>query len=158
MRIIFLLSFILITRICYSQQRDVYIFYEPNPNISIIKSQDSSSHLEIYQLNLSSANPITELSVDKDGKLSKKVTVNGGPVNVLRLRYDNLKGDNPPQQILRSKMINTLTVNEVLTADYNNLIKVLKTFENVYIVDVSKFVKGAYLVKRVSIEPALDKL
>ncbi len=147
-KIISFLFAVFIAATCLSQE-NIYVIIKQHPDIRHFEYRSDSIQHDQYHIKLSPQINKIEFSI-KNGKLHKYSEMRAYNRTSFDFTYQNLNGNNEPILIRKDSLQNKITYEEMLLAkDYRNLLKTLRSFKNVYLIDEASFIDGYYIAKKI---------
>lgn len=148
-KIISIVFIVINSALCFSQDNVYLIIKEESPRIRIFRYTSDSIQNNQYIISLYIDKSRIKYSIE-DGLLRKSTDYKWTDDQGLNLIYQNTKGDNNPILVLKDTIKNTIRYDEMIRAEnYQNLLKVLKEFKNVYIIEEESFYDGFYIAKKI---------
>ena|SRR5690554_3173933 len=136
---------------CFSQE-NIFLIVKESPSIKIFAYKTDSIQHNQYIISLFMSKSTIEYSVQKGmlKKVRKNNRTSEREEQRLNLIYQNTNGDNNPILVLKDTIKNTINYDEMVKAEnYQNLLKVLKEFTNVYVIEEESFYDGFYIAKKI---------
>src|SRR5690554_5539183 len=139
---------IFITSICLSQE-NVYVILTEHPDIRHFAYKSDTIQHDQYHIKLSPQINKIEFSI-KNGKLHKYSEMRAYNRTSFDFTYQNINGNNNPILVKKDYLQNKITYEEMILAkDYRNLLEILRSFKNVYLIDEASFFDGCYVAKKI---------
>lgn len=133
---------------CFSQE-NIYLIIKESPNVKIFTYKSDSIQHNQYIISLYVDKSKIKYSIE-DGILRKSIDFQWTDDQRLNLIYQNTNGDNNPILVRKDTIKNTIRYDQMIKAEsYQNLLKVLKEFKNVYIIEEESFYDGFYIAKKI---------
>lgn len=135
--------------LCLSQE-NIYLIIEYTPKIKIFKVETDTLNYNLYKIPLYVDKKKITYSTKND-RLYKMINLPSGTSYILNLTYQNTNGDNNPILVRKDTINNTVRYDEMLKAEsFQNLLEVIKKFNNIYVIEEESFFDGYYMAKKVS--------
>lgn len=146
-KIVLIVFIIINSSSCFSQE-NIYLIIKESPNVKIFRYQTDSIQNNQYIISLYVDKSRINYSIE-DGILQKQIQFQWSDSQGLNLIYQNTNGDNNPILVLKDTIKNTIRYDEMIkAASYQNLLKILKEFRNVYIIEEESLYDGFYVAKK----------
>lgn len=146
-KIVLIVFIIINSSSCFSQE-NIYLIIKESPNVKIFRYQTDSIQNNQYIISLYVDKSRINYSIE-DGILQKQIQFQWSDSQRLNLIYQNTNGDNNPILVLKDTIKNTIRYDEMIkAASYQNLLKILKEFRNVYIIEEESLYDGFYVAKK----------
>lgn len=147
-KIVLIVFIIINSSSCFSQE-NIYLIIKESPNVKIFRYQTDSIQNNQYIISLYVDKSRINYSIE-DGILQKQIQFQWSDSQGLNLIYQNTNGDNNPILVLKDTIKNTIRYDEMIkAASYQNLLKILKEFRNVYIIEEESLYDGFYVAKKI---------
>ena|SRR5690554_4732345 len=139
---------VFVTNFCLSQE-NIYVIIKEHPDIRHFEYRSDSIQHDQYHITLSPQINKIEFSI-KNNKLHKYSEIRAYNRTSFDFTYQNINGNNEPILVRKDSLQNKITYEEMLLAkDYRNLLKTLRSFKNVYLIDEASFIDGYYIAKKI---------
>ncbi len=148
MKIVIILLVLLNGVSCFSQE-NIYILIKKTSDVKHMAYKSDTIQHDQYYITLSPK--INKISFSKeDGRLKKTPETRAYNRTSFDFIYQNINGNNNPILIDKNSMLNVINYNEMILAkDYKNLLTVIKSFENIYLIDETSFFEGYYIARKI---------
>ena len=152
MKSIIIIFLIVNSSFCLAQD-NIYILIKKTSDVKHMTYKSDTIQHDQYYITLSPK--INKISFSKeDGRLKKTPETRAYSRTTFNFIYQNINGDNDPVVIHENSMLNVINYNEMILAkDYKNLLTVIKSFGNIYLIDETSFFEGYYIARKIE-EPS----
>jgi len=134
----------------YSQINDLYVIVDKSSRIDTLLIENDSIQNNSYILGLEFSQLDYDFEKDTEGKLVKFVSGKRTPRVAFRFVYQNTSDDNPEFLISSLDEINRIHYTEMRRAvDKGKLMKLIKSYPNVYLINEDDKYDSKYRVKKV---------
>lgn len=146
-KIVLIVFIIINSSSCFSQE-NIYLIIKESPNVKIFRYQTDSIQNNQYIISLYVDKSRINYSIE-DGILQKQIQFQWSDSQRLNLIFQNTNGDNNPILVLKDTIKNTIRYDEMIkAANHQNLLKILKEYRNVYIIEEESLYDGFYVAKK----------
>lgn len=147
-KIVLIVFIIINSSSCFSQE-NIYLIIKESPNVKIFRYQTDSIQNNQYIISLYVDKSRINYSIE-DGILQKQIQFQWSDSQRLNLIFQNTNGDNNPILVLKDTIKNTIRYDEMIkAANHQNLLKILKEYRNVYIIEEESLYDGFYVAKKI---------
>ncbi len=153
MKTIIILFISVFSTLSFSQNNDIFILIDNHSKLDTLSTQNDSLKLDIFRLKLNSNYLEYEFYKDSTGNLKKKIYSKTQKAKILELEYKNINNNNPQILISKNSHLNHITYYDIVNGNnFNKLINLIKSYNNIYLINRGDKCNSNYIAKKVIIK------